>query len=70
MGKGLKSRQIEGDGAAANADNFSTHSLIHFNPKPAPAVKVQLQIFQLGRFCQKVEAARSEVKYFGAILQI
>ena len=69
MGKGLKSRQIEGDGAAANADKRK-HTLILFSPKPAPAVKVQLQIFQLGRFCQKVEAARSEVKYFGAILQI
>ena len=49
-------------------DLAHTH-IIHFNPNPAPAVKVQLQI-QLGRFCQKVEVARSEVKYFGAILQI
>ena len=50
-------------------DLAHTH-ITHFNPKPAPAVKVQLQIFQLGRFCQKVEVARSGVKYFGAILQI
>ena len=50
-------------------DLAHTH-ITHFNPKPAPAVKVQLQFFQLGRFCQKVEVARSEVKYFGATLQI